>query len=79
VTRLQPILHKHRSLLGHVVFAVTAIVAVGLVADARDRFGYVLGVVLATVAVMTVPWSESERKSEFWMDEDGTHWREPSE
>jgi hypothetical protein len=62
MTRLAPMLHKHRSLLLHVVFAVTAIVAVGLVADSRDRFGYVLGVVLATVAVLTVPLSESERE-----------------
>jgi hypothetical protein len=62
VTRLQPILHKHRSLLGHVVLAVAAILVIFAVMPQRDRPGYVLGVVFASLVVLTVPLSESEKE-----------------
>lgn len=55
MTALRRALAEHRSLIGHVAFAVVAVLAVGLVAHPADRFGYVLGVVIATLAVLTVP------------------------
>ena len=48
----------NRSVLGHALFAVVAIVVVGWMVPISDRAGYVMGAVLTALAIATIPWPE---------------------
>ena len=48
----------NRSVLGHALFAVVAIVVVGWLVPLSDRAGFVMGAVLTALAIATIPWPE---------------------